>query len=459
MHRFTSRPALRLAATAAAGALLLTACSGGGNDGGSSGGSSAASGGDQVSQADIDKAMSTPTKLTFWTWVPDIQNEVDLFEQKYPDISVEVVNVGQGAPHYQKLRTALESGEGAPDVAQVEFQHLSSFRLGDYLLDLAPYGADDLKDDYAEWVWQQVSDGDAVYGIPQDVGPMGNLYREDLLTAAGVEVPTTWDGFVEAARTYRAANPQSYLANLAGNDAGQFTSFLWQAGARPFAYDGKETVTIDLDTPEVSKVVDMWNTLIQDDLVSVDPDFTDQWYQGLSNGKYASWQTAAWGPVFLQGTAGNTSGLWRATTLPQWKEGDNVSANWGGSTDAVLSTTKNKIAAAELAKWINTEQEPAMKFATEQFLFPAYKPVLEDPAFIDQASEFYGGEKVNQTFADISDTVTTDFGWLPFMDYAYSSFGETVGKAIADKTELAPAMKAWQDDLTSYAKDQGSTVK
>ena len=29
--------------------------------------------------------MSTPTELTFWTWVPDIENEVALFEEKYPD--------------------------------------------------------------------------------------------------------------------------------------------------------------------------------------------------------------------------------------------------------------------------------------------------------------------------------------------------------------------------------------
>ena len=49
--------------------------------------------------------MSTPTDLTFWTWVPDIQNEVDLFEAKYPAIKVKVENVGQGldalpeAPH------------------------------------------------------------------------------------------------------------------------------------------------------------------------------------------------------------------------------------------------------------------------------------------------------------------------------------------------------------------------
>jgi len=453
-HRFTLRPAGRLLATAAAGALLLTACGGGGDGGGDSAAPS-----DAVSQDEIDKAMSTPTELVFWTWVPDIQNQVDLFMKEYPDIDVKLENVGQGAPHYQKLRTALESGEGAPDVAQVEFQYLSSFRVGDNLLDLAPYGAADLKDQYAAWIWDQVSDDGAVYGIPQDVGPMGNLYREDLLSAAKLKPPTTWDEYVDAAKAYRKANPKSYLANMPGNDAGQFTALLWQAGARPFGYDGAETVKIDLGTPEVAKVVDVWNTLIQEDLVSVDPDFTDQWYQGLANGKYASWQTAAWGPVFLQGTAGNTSGKWRATTMPQWNEGDNVSSNWGGSTDAVLAGTKNPIAAAELAKWINTADEPALKLATEQFLFPAYDPILENPKFIDQKSEFYGGEQVNQTFAEISDTVTPDFGWLPFMDYVYSSFGETLGKAIADKTELQPALEAWEKDIKAYAEDQGFTVE
>ena len=51
-----------------------------------------------ISQEEIDEALSTPTELTFWTWVPDIQNEVDLFEEAYPAISVTVENVGQGAP-------------------------------------------------------------------------------------------------------------------------------------------------------------------------------------------------------------------------------------------------------------------------------------------------------------------------------------------------------------------------
>ena len=115
------------------------ACGGGGEDAPPAQSSASA-----IPQSEIDKAMDTETTLTFWTWVPDIKNEVKLFTTKYPKIKVELVNVGQGAPHYQKLRTAIQSGQGAPDVAQVEFQYINSFTLGDgSLLDLTPYAPAD----------------------------------------------------------------------------------------------------------------------------------------------------------------------------------------------------------------------------------------------------------------------------------------------------------------------------
>ena len=453
MHLFKKRPAVGLAATAMVAALALVACSGGASTNATTAAPST------ITQAAIDAAMKTKTNLTFWTWVPDIKNEVALFQAKYPAIHVNVVNVGQGAAHYQKLRTAIKAGTGGPDVVQVEFQYLPSFTQGGDLLNMAPYGAAGISGDYASWIWSQVSSGSAVYGIPQDVGPMGNLYRKDLMSAAGIKLPTTWDEFSQAARTYRAANPHKYLTNMPGNDAGQFMGLVWQAGARPFGYDGKKTVTINLNTPEVAKVIDFWNPLVRDNIIGVDPDFTDPWYQGLASGLYASWQGAAWGPVFLQGTAAKTSGLWSVAPLPQWDTQKPASGNWGGSTDAVLKSTKNPIAASQLALWINTQHEPALMFATKQFLFPASNTILKDPAFVDEKSAFYGGQQVNKDFAAISATVTPNFVWLPFMDYAYSSFNETLGKAFADRTNLATGLKAWQAALTTYATQQGFTVK
>ena len=149
--------------------------------------------------------------------------------------------------------------------------------------------------------------------------------------------------------------------------------------------------------------------------------------------------------MFLAGAAAKTSGKWRAADLPQWDAGKAVSGNWGGSTDAVLKLSKNQIAASQLALFINTDKQSALKFATKQFLFPAMNEILTDPAFVDQKSDFYGGQKVNEMFAEISTTVSPDFGWLPFMDYVYTNFNETLGKAFADKTDAVAGLQAWQD--------------
>jgi len=450
MNKKARRTAVALVTGAVSIAVLLTGCTPGSNDDSPT---------EEVSQDDIDTAMTTPTKLTFWTWVPDIENEVALFEAKYPAIDVTVENVGQGLPHYQKLRSAIEAGEGAPDVAQIEYQYIPSFVLNNSLLDLTAYGADDLSGDYVDWAWNQVSPDDEVWAIPQDVGPMGNLYREDILAQAGItEPPATWDDYAAAAKTVKDTTG-AYISNVGATQAGQMIGFFWQAGVKPFGYDGNETVSIDVNSDDAKKVADYWTDLIQQDLISTDVDFQDQWYQGLASGKYAGWLTAAWGPIFLQGTAEGTSGLWRAAPLPQWNEGDDVSGNWGGSSDAVLESSENKIAAYELAKFINNDEESAMRLATEQFLFPPQVSVLDDPAFVDQESAFYGGQKVNQLFADISQTVDTDFQWLPYMDYVYSSYEDTMGTVIADKGDIAGALDVWQDQLVDYATDQGFTVE
>lgn len=440
---------MTLGAVALVSALALSGCAPS-----SSGTSSTA----PVSQADIDKAMNTETTLTFWSWVPDIQKEVDLFEAKYPKIKVDVVDTSGGTQQYPKLRAALKAGKGAPDVAQIEYQYIPSFRQTQSLADLTPYGAADTKDQFVDWIWNQVADDKGVWAVPQDAGPLGNLYRSDIFKAAGVEAPETWADYATAAQTIKDKTG-SYIADLPGNDPGQMVGFFWQAGAKPFGYDGDKTVTVNLDSPETQKVVSFWQDLVKKDLVSTDADFNDEWYQGLAQGKYASWQVAAWGPIFLQGTAKNTSGNWTAARIPQWEAGEDVSGNWGGSTSAVMESSQNKIAAYEFAKFLNTDSESALMLANEQFLFPTTKATLSDPAFVDQSSEFYGGQKVNEFFAGVSETVDKDFQWLPFMDYVYSSYTETLGKAISEKGDMTAGLTAWQSAVESYAKQQGFTVK
>jgi multiple sugar transport system substrate-binding protein len=448
---------LRLPAAAAAATLFLAACGGGGGGAGTQ--QTAGKPPGAVSQADIDKAMQTPTELTFWTWVPDIAKEVALFEKKYPAIKVKVVNAGQGEPQYTKLRTALKAGSGAPDVVQIEFQYIPTFTITNSLLDLRPYGAEALKDKFVGWTWSQVSGKNGeVWAIPQDTGPMGMLYRKDIFDKHGIQPPKTWDEFAAAARKLHAADPNVYITNLAGNQNGAWMGLLWQTGAKPFTMAAPDQISVSVNDEASKKLASYWGGLVKEGVVSTDTDFTDQWYQALNKGKYATWLTAAWGPVFLAGSAKDTSGKWRAAPLPQWAAGENKAGNWGGSTSAVIKSTKNPIAAAKFAEFLNTDPESSKMFASEQFLFPPTKALLEDKAFVEEKPEFYGGQEVNKLFAGISDNVSTDFTWPPFLDQTVNDWDETVGKALADKGDVPAALDQWQQRITAYAESQGFKV-
>ena len=441
--------ALTLVSTVAVAAVALSGCST----------TSSNSTTSAVSQADITKAMNKATTLTFWTSVPNIQTEVDLFEKAYPKVKVDVVNVGQGATYYTKLESAIQAGSGAPDIAQVEYTHVPSFVLGKDLLDLSPYGANDIKPDFTPSAWSLVSRGDTVYGIPQDSGPLGLLYRDDILKANNIATPTTWADFATAAEKLHTADPSTYLTNIPSSNGSAFLGLFQQAGANPFAYDGKKTVNVNLDSAAGKKVVDYWSKLISEKAVSTDPDFTDNWYQGLASGKQASWIAAAWGPSFLQGTAADTSGKWRAAELPQWTAGEHASGIVGGSADSVLASTKHPIQAAVFTQWLNHDKESTLDFAVKQFFFPTTTATLKDSQFTDQAYPFYGGQQVNKIFASISSNITGEFGALPFMDYVYDSFNTTLGKAMADGgTGMDAGLTAWQDAVVKYAKSQGFTV-
>jgi len=450
-------PVSRRTLLASAGAVSLSAALAACGGDGKGGGTSAAA---AVSQADIDKAMSTATELTFWTWVPDIAQEVALFEQKYPAVKVKVVNAGQGGPEYTKLRTVLQAGTGAPDVAQIEFQYIPTFTITDSLLDLRPYGAAALKDKFVDWTWAQVSGPNGeVWAIPQDTGPLGMLYRKDIFDQYGIQVPTTWEEFAAAARKLHAANPKVYLTNFASSQPAAWHGLLWQAGGKPYVKSGKSTIAIHVNDATSKKLAAYWGGLAKEGVVGTEPDFTDPWFAALNSGKYATWLTAAWGPVFLSGSAKSTSGKWRAAPLPQWDASTPQSGNWGGSTSAVIKSTKNPIAAAVFAQFLNTDPDSTKLFATKQFLFPATKALLADPAYVGDTPAFYGGQKVNELFAGISSTVNTTFQWPPFLDRVEADFKETVGKSLTDKTDAVTALDQWQTRITTFAKGQGFTVQ
>ncbi|MEV7416766.1 extracellular solute-binding protein [Streptomyces sp. NPDC089919] len=235
---------MRAAALAALVPLALTACGGGEDSSGASGPGAGPGAGA------VRAALEQPAELTFWSWVPNIDRTVALFEAKYPKIKVKLVNAGQSKDEYTKLTTVLKAGTGAPDVAQIEYFALPQFALTKSLVDLTGYGAGALRDTFAASAWDQVAVAGGIYGIPQDTGPMAMFYRKDVLARFGAAPPRTWAEYAELGRRIHRADPDAYLSYTDPGDAGTANSLLWQAGGKPFTVkDGTEVACTSRTTP------------------------------------------------------------------------------------------------------------------------------------------------------------------------------------------------------------------
>ncbi|MFE5139402.1 ABC transporter substrate-binding protein [Streptomyces fagopyri] len=427
-------------------ALGATAC--GGSDDSSSGQKA-------VSATDIQAALKKGGSVTVWAWEPTLKTVVADFEKKYPKVKINLVGDRSGDKHYTALSNAIAAGKGVPDVAQVEYFALSQYSLTKGLSDLAPYGAGKLAAKYTPGPWNAVSDGDKVYGLPMDSGPMAMFYNKKVFDKYKIAVPTTWDQYVDAARKLHKADPKAYIANDAG-DAGFTTSMLWQAGSRPYKVDGTK-VAVNFEDAGAKKYTDTWQKLIDEKLLAPINGWTDDWYKGLGDGTIATLTTGAWMPANFVSGVPNAAGDWRAAPMPQWAEGDKATAENGGSSLALPALGKNKELAYAFVEY--ADSGAGVQSRIKEGAFPATKAELQSTDFQNIKFDYFGGQEANKIFADSAANVGSDWSYLPFQQYANSIFNDTVGKAYISGTKLAAGLKSWQDASIKYGNEQGFTVQ
>jgi multiple sugar transport system substrate-binding protein len=436
-----SRRRLLLAAATAAAALTLAACSS------SSPSSSSAA-------APVSGGKVT---LTFWSWVPGIQQSVNLWNKSHPNIHVNLNEVTSGnAGTYAKMFSALQAGN-APDLGQVEYATLPNFEHVNGLVDLSKYGASSVKQNFVPWTWTQVTLGSAVEAIPQDTGPMGLFYRTDLFKKYGLTVPTTWAQYMSDAKKLHAANPNAYIAAFPANDAQWFAGLAWQAGAKWFSTSGDTWVTGINDAPS-TQVANFWQQLISQHLVKVEPDFASEWYKDLSDGTLLTWPTAVWGENTLITNAAPTKGNWRVAAMPNWGATPS-NGNWGGSTTVVFSGSKHPAQAAQFAMWLNTSQQSITGLITKGGLYPADVAGQQQPA-ANSPVAFYGGQNIWKVFQANGKLVNTSFQWGPIMNTTFTQMQDGFGKSAGSTSgSLAQVLTSTQSQTITTMKKQGFSVK
>jgi multiple sugar transport system substrate-binding protein len=405
---------------------------------------------------------SKPASITVWTWIANADKLVPLFQKAFPSIKVDLKSVGQGQPEYTKLATAIQAGSGAPDVVQVEFQALPQFVETSGLLDISQY-VGGIKPLFPEWTWNQVFLNGKLYAIPQDAGPEGLIYRKDLFDKHHIQVPRTWAEFERAGALLHQADPTKYLTFIALNDQGEVNGLLWQGGVFPFKSTPKGW-KIDFTSEAAKKVMNYWLGLVKKGYVQVANAWTPEWSHDLGQGTYAAVIGAAWSPTYEiePYMEKGTTQQWRVAEMPQWKAGDTVDSNWGGSTDAVTTQTKYPEASALFAAWINTHKSAVSILSTDigrggSGLFTAHLDSGKLPSFAGP-NAFLGGQTANSLFTRMMPWVDKSFEWSPWTSYVYNEMQVQFTNLFSGKITTDQALQNLQDKVKSFAQAQGFPV-
>nr|WP_240897040.1 extracellular solute-binding protein [Kineococcus vitellinus] len=402
-----------MSALAGGTALTASACSSGGSSG-----------------------SSDPNTFEFWSFTGINQKDsVEEYKKLAPDVTVKLTEVGNAQETAQGLTTALAGGK-VPDLVLIQAGDLPKFMKnpGNFV-DLTTLGADDIQDDYVDWVMAQATaKSGEIIGIPTDVGGMGVAYRTDLMAAAGLptnrdEVSAlwpTWQDFIATGQRYTQATGNAFIDNAATT---VFLQAVSQGEEQYYSADGD--VVYDTN-PIVRESFDLGLAAIAAGITAKLESFTDGWNAGMAKGAFAAVAAPSWMLGSIRSAAPDTEGKWDIAVIP------GGSGNWGGSYLAIPARAANPQAAW---KYITTMQSPEQQL--QHFIDAGSLPTTpvnyDKPELVDHTDPFFGGAPTGKIFTQAV------LGLEPFVNGEYNTeiSTELLNALNGVEGDGAPADAAW----------------
>ena len=138
-----------------------------------------------------------PVTLTYWHGGPAPPLEpamaalVDQFMEEYPWITVNIEAFGF-AEYFQKLDTATAGGT-APDVFWVDVTAIAQYVYYDTIIPLTQFVADDYGEDWFDIPRDAMYYEGDLWAVPLHQSTEAILYNQDVIEAAGLEPPKSYD--------------------------------------------------------------------------------------------------------------------------------------------------------------------------------------------------------------------------------------------------------------------------
>jgi multiple sugar transport system substrate-binding protein len=342
-------------ATALVTAATLAACGGGGAGG---------SGGPVTSLRVLDYYNNEPENTVY----ADLLNACG--QQAGVTIEREVV---PGASLIAKVLQQASS-RTLPDVLMLDNPDLQQIAATGALSPISDFGLS--TDGYAAGIVSASTYEGKVYGMQPVTNTIGLFYNEDMLAAAGVTPPKTWDELKAAAAKLTSGDRYGLAFSAPANYEGtwQFLPFMWSNG-------GDET---NIASPQVAQALQLWVDLVTSGSASRS---VVNWTQADVNEQFGAGKAAMMinGPWQFPALAEKAPDLkYGVVPIPVPQAGATEVAPLGGETWTLPRTgdEARQKKAAEIVACLNSDANQ-MDLATERSSVPTKTALLD--GFVAQA--------------------------------------------------------------------------
>lgn len=347
-------------------------------------------------ESTIATEITSPVEIEFWHAMSGANGEAlqkltDDFNAANENITVKLVNQGGYRDLFDKLMGAAKAKQ-LPTVAQVYSNRLSWYISKDLVENLNPYMENEefglTEEEIADFPQLFLDDGiwdGKQYAMPFNKSQMVLYYNVDMFNEAGLEVPTTWEEWEEAARKLTVdedndGEPEIYGLVLANNLSTDIAPWVKQAGGEIIS---EEEDKINFDTPETKEAVEFFNGMIQEKIARLAGE------DGSSNvplqqGRAAMCVASTSAIPYIE--KGAIEGLnWFAAPLPAYKTNDQL---FYGTNVTVFNTSsaEEKLAAWEYVKYL-TSPESTAYFSQNTGYLPVRKSVRELDSYKEYLEE------------------------------------------------------------------------
>lgn len=366
----------RRAATAVAlGSVLVLTATACGDDGSGSAGDKGGEG-------------SGKGTITFWDNNGGVRTDIWKqviadFEKKYPDIKVEYVGI-PAASAQSKYDTAIQGG-GLPDVGGVGTAMLAEVAVQGALepLDdrIAKSPLNGKLNEGLLAISTSAGGGDTLYQVPTSANNGTLWYRTDLFEQAGLDAPTTWSKFYDAADklTDKAKNRFGFtIRGGEGAIAPALDAVYGQTGITSFWKGDRTTVNDPRNVAALEKYVALYKKVTP--AADVNNDFTKmvaQWDSGtigMLSHNLGSYQD------HLKALG---EGKFRGIPNPTLEDGTRVQVSNPVDGLSLFKSSKNKAAAWKFIEFAVSHEENS-KFNRSAGQVPANTDAAQD-AWIQQS--------------------------------------------------------------------------